>query len=168
MSKLQETVVLDLRTSNILISVLYLPISSVATEDLSKTIISKPVKENTERYTENALHRRKIEMVNAPRCSSSRTRCIQIAHTAFRTCFGNFCGRKREIYDRQRRQNTTSGKNKQERQVYRQAFLFRKVIASQRPAPIEMLVLLGNPSCRLLLLPLLRRTHELLANSGFL
>ena len=53
--------------SNILISVHYLPISSVATKDLSfqRLVISKAIKENTERYTENTLHRQKIEMVNA-------------------------------------------------------------------------------------------------------
>ena len=61
MSRVQQTVVLDLRTLNILISVL-LPISSVATKDLSFQRQSK----NTKRYTEKTLHRRKIEMVNAP------------------------------------------------------------------------------------------------------
>ena len=78
MSRIQQTVVLDLQTSNILISVNYLPISSVATKDFH-------FEESTERYssTENTLYRRRIEMVNAPWCSNPRIRCIQKAHIAF-------------------------------------------------------------------------------------
>ena len=95
--------------------------------------------------------------------SSSRIRCIQIADFAFRTCFGNFCGHDGK-YDRQRRQKYK--REKQANKTRQNISLFRKVTLSQRPAPIELLVLLGSPSCRPL--PLLRKTHELLANGGLL
>ena len=60
-SRIQQIVVFDLHASNILISVNYLPISSVAAKDFH-------FKENTERYssTENTLYWQRIEMVNAP------------------------------------------------------------------------------------------------------
>ena len=96
MSRVQQTILIDLRTSNILISVL--------------PTIDQLILETMQRGTRKKnLHTQKIEMVNAPRCSSSRIRCIQIAHLAFRTCFVNLWTR-REKYDRQRRQKIQEGK----------------------------------------------------------
>ena len=118
MSRIQQTVVLDLHTSNILIIVL--PnidqlISKTCRLEGNQRILK------TKRYTENTLYRRKIDMVNAPRCSSSRIRCIQKAHIAFRTCFGG----KAEKYDRQGRKIQEAEK-KQAKTVYRQNISFQK------------------------------------------
>ena len=73
MSRIQQTVVLDLRTSNILISVLP-TIDQLVSKTCHLEGNQKILK--TKRYTENTLFRRKIEMVNVSRCSSSRIRCI--------------------------------------------------------------------------------------------
>ena len=110
MSGIQQTVLLDLRTSNVLVSVL-----SNIDQLVSKTCHLEGNQRilKAKRYTENTLYRRKIEMVNASRCSSSRIRCIQKAHIPFRICFGG----KAEKYKKE--------KNKQ-RQYTGKTFLFRK------------------------------------------
>ena len=98
----------------------------------SKDLSSRRQSENTKRYTENTPYRRKIEMSNAPRCSSSRIRCIQTAHIAFRTCFGNSCGQNgKNTIDRntrERQANKTQAKH----------FSSEKVIASQKACPYQI------------------------------
>ena len=125
MSRIQQTVVLDLQTSNILISVNYLPVSSVATKDFH-------FEENTERHssTENTLYRRSIEMVNASSYSSSRIRCIQKAHSAFVPA--SEAKRKNTIDSRK----IQAEKNKQ-RQYTGKAFLFRKKELHHKSLPLS-------------------------------
>ena len=123
---------------------------------------------NTKRSTENTLHRRKSRWWTLVSWySSSRIRCIQIAHIAFRTCFGNLWT-AREKYAIGSADKIHKGKNNKQESTQANISLLRKVRVSQWPAPIKLLVLLSSPSCRPLLLSLLRRTHELLANSGLL
>ena len=64
--KYKQTVVLDLQTSNILLSVNYLPISSVATKDFHFKDNRRILK--TKRYCIQKIpfNGEKIEMVNAP------------------------------------------------------------------------------------------------------
>ena len=56
---------------------------------------------------------------------SSRIRRIQMAHFAFHTCFGNFCGQNGRKCDRQGRQKYQKEK-KQAKTVYRQNISFQK------------------------------------------
>ena len=74
--------------------------------------------------------------------------------------------RKNKIDRAENIRNTTSGKTSKD-SVQAKHFSSEKGVASRRSTPIELLVLLGFPSCRLSLLLLLRRTHEL-ANSCLL
>ena len=106
MSRIQQTVVLDLRTSTILISVL-----PTIDQSLRKTCHFEGYLREY-KMTQNTLYRRKLKMANAPWCSSSRIRCIQKAHFAFHTCFGNFCGQNGKIR-RQGRQKYNERKSKQ-------------------------------------------------------
>ena len=106
MSRIQQTVVLDLRTSTILISVL-----PTIDQSLRKTCHFEGYLREY-KMTQNTLYRRKLKMVNAPWCSSSRIRCIPKAHFAFHTCFGNFCGQNGKIR-RQGRQKYNERKSKQ-------------------------------------------------------
>ena len=127
----KHTVLLDLRTSNMLISVL-----PTIDQLISKTCRLEGNQRTlkTKRYTESTLFR-----------DGERFSMQQFTHPvhpkrsiAFRTCFGG----KKEKYDRQ--QKNTSGKNKQEKTVYRQNISFQKKgIASQRSPSIELLVLVG-------------------------
>ena len=137
MSRVQRAVVLELRTityflgffdpkknyvSNILISVP--PISSAIKKDLSFQRQSKNAEVHRE-YPSSAKNR---DGESSPWYSSLRIRCIQIAHIAFRTCFGDLWTR-REKYEIGSRQNT---REKQAKQYTRQAnILFsRKVMTS--------------------------------------
>ena len=65
MSEIQQTVVLDLRTSNILISALPTIDQIICHEKISFQRQSENTKNKEVLYTENTLHWRKIEMVNA-------------------------------------------------------------------------------------------------------
>ena len=96
MSRIQQTVVLDLRTSSTLISVL-----PTTDQLISKTFHLEGNQriQNTKRYTENTLHWRKIEVVNAPRCSSSRIRGPKKLISPFVPA----SAAKREKYCRQRK-----------------------------------------------------------------
>ena len=89
------------------------------------SIISNAIKKNTKRYTQNTLHRRNIEMVNARLRVQHFTHPVHPnSYTAFCICFGNLWT-KREKYDRQRRRNTTSGK-KQANKTQEKHFSFQK------------------------------------------
>ena len=93
----------------------------------------------TKRYTESTLYRRKIEMVNASRCSSSRIRCIQKAQYRLSYLLRRH-SRKNTI---DRADKNTRRKNKQ-RQYTGKTFLFRKRnFASQKSSSIELSVLVG-------------------------
>ena len=137
--------------------------AQLAKKDLSFQRQSK----DTKRYTKNTLYRRKIEMVNArlrvqqfthPLHPNSSYRLSYLLRQFFWVTRKNAIDSVDKVYKRKNRQDN----------IQANISLFRKVILSQRPAPIKLLVLLGSPSCRPLLLWLLRRTHELLANSGLL
>ena len=93
----------------------------------------------TKRYTENTRYRRKIEMVNASRCSSSRIRRIQKAQYRLSYLLRRHSGKS--TIDRA--DKNTKRKSKQ-RQYTGKIFLFRKRnFASQRPSPIELPVLVS-------------------------
>ena len=118
------------------------------------------------RDTENTLHRRKLEMVYArlgvqqfthPVHPNSSFRLSYLLRQLFVDKTGKIRQTAQTKYNERKNKQTRHRKNMS---------LFRKVIASQRPAPIKLLVLLGSPSCRPL--PLLRRTHEVLANGSLL
>ena len=87
-----------------------------------KDLSSRRQSENTKRYTENTLCRRKIEMVNAPRCSSSRIRCIQ--RRSVRTCCGNFRGQNGKNTIDRADKKYNKRKNKQQRSEGLGAFRF--------------------------------------------
>ena len=84
-SRIQQTVVLDLQTSNILISAL-----PSIDKLISKTFLLK-----TKRYCciqKIPFIGEKSRWVNARlRLQQSRIRRIHVADLAFHTCFGNFC-----------------------------------------------------------------------------
>ena len=100
--------------------------AQLAKKDLSfqRLVISKAIKENTKRYIENTLHRRKIEMVNAlrvqqfthPRHPNSSFRLSYLLRQFFFLT-------KREKCDRQRRQKYNERKE-QTRQNTGKTFLF--------------------------------------------
>ena len=134
MPRTQQTMLLGLRTSNMLISVL-----PTIHQLISKTFHLEGNQriQNTKRYTENTLYRRNIEMVNAPRCSSSRIRCIQ--RRSVRTCFGNFRGQNGKIRhtgqtkiqraEKQATTNKTEYKGKQ--------FSFQKINCIAKACPYQ-------------------------------
>ena len=104
--------------------------------------------------------------------SSSRIWCIPIAlaslsenyHCLPYLLWGIADSKKNTtIESRQNTRRTTS------KQYMRQSIsLFRKVMISLLANPVKLLALLGSPSCRLLLLPLLRWSYKLLASGGLL
>ena len=97
MSRIQQTVVLDLRTSNILVSVL-----PTIDQLISKTfhLEGNPRIQNTNRYTENTLHWRKHR-------GGERSSMQQFTHPVHPkkliSLFVPASAAKREKYDRQRR-----------------------------------------------------------------
>ena len=132
MSRIQQTVVLDLHTLNILISVLttidQLILKTFHLEGNQRIL-------KTKRYTENTkipFNRRKIEMVNASRCSSSRIRCIQKAQYRLSYLLWRHSGRN--TIDRA--DKDTRRKNKQ-RQYTGKIFLFRKGILHHKGLPLS-------------------------------
>ena len=132
MSRVQQTVVLDLRTfydilirKNVCLE--YTDFSTLSTYQLScreRLIISKAIKENTERYTENTLHRRKIEMVNARLLVQQFTHLVH-PNSSYRLSYllRQFVDKTGKVRDRQQTKDT-SGQKTASKTVHRQTFLF--------------------------------------------
>ena len=128
MSRIQQTVVLDLRTSNILISVL-----PTIDQLISKTChfegnqrIQRGIKK-IPLYSKKSRWRTLLDA--AVHASGASKKLI--------SPFVPASGAKRKNTIDSADKNTRR-KNKQERQVYRQAFLFRKLIASQKVCPYQI------------------------------
>ena len=138
MSRVQQTVVLDLRTFyDILIRknacLKYTHFSTLPTYQLScheRLIISKTIKENTKRYTENTLHRRKIEMVNARLLVKQFTHPVH-PNSSFRLSYllRQWLWTKREKYDRQAAQTKYKRKKNKQDSTQANTSLKKKVIA---------------------------------------
>ena len=119
-----------------------------------------------QRYTENTLHRRKIEMVNARLLVQQFTHPVH-PNSSYRlsNLLQQFVDNTEEIRNRQQ---TKKQGEKQARQYTGKHFSFQKNKGITVTCPVKLVVLPGSPSCYPYLLSLLRRTHELLANSGLL
>ena len=175
MSRVQRAVVLELRTimyflrfsdPKFIMSQIYW-FQYYLTAQLSRNTYHFKVNQRIQRYTQNTLHRRKIEMVNAPLLVQQFTHPVH-PNSSYRLSYllRHFVDKTGKIRNREQAKH----KEKTSKTVHTTAnILFsRKVTMSIQPAPIKLLVLLGSPSCRPLLLSLFRRTRELLANSGLL
>ena len=118
MSRVQRTVVLDLRTvllrlsdpEKLCLKYTYLSTTYLSAQSPRKTYHFKG-NQRIQRYTENTLHRRKLEMVNAPLLVQQFTHPVH-PNSSYRLSY-----LLRQIVDktgiRNRQQTKTQGKNKQ-------------------------------------------------------
>ena len=102
-----------------------------------RLIISKAIKENTERYTENTLHRRKIEMVNARLLVQQFTHPVHL-NSSYRLLYllRQFVHTTGKIRDRHQTKDA-SGQKTTSKTVHRQIFLFSEKYMYHNNLPLS-------------------------------
>ena len=150
MSRVQRAVVLELRTITYVLRFSDPKKSCLKYTDFSTTyqlsyqerlIISKTIKKysGTQRILFIGEKSRWWTLLSW--YSSSRIRCIQITHIAFRTCFGNLWTRREKYTIEEGRQNR-KGKDRRD-STHGKHFSLRTVMSSLLPDPDQTACLVG-------------------------